>query len=306
MAHLRSLSASHEDEDKNSFSGSGNESEDSSSSCSASVSSSGSSLSPSSHPRASPEKGSCDALAMKRMERHQRLRRLLSQRNVGDTNPVDDGKYVEPFTTRKGVLDADDSVILSTFSNSLLFSRLLAVLGSCDNSARLENFDEALSAANPTFYRSFKLPLEEAAAQTMRGSALTHRECAALERGSIVVRRRKCDRPACTAAFGASAEAVKRGRTADDPSVTRGNTATSGIIAKSLRSWEQHLSEELRAEGVSIETFRQQRHGNSYVEEMRFLQESQWADYQRELRLEEKRKEQEAKRAIRRGESNIN
>ncbi|RNF13725.1 uncharacterized protein Tco025E_06071 [Trypanosoma conorhini] len=306
MARSCSLSTSHDDEKKNSFSGSDNESEDSSSSRSASASSSGSSSSVSSPPRASPEKGSCDALAMERMERHRRLRRLLSQRNVGDAVAVDDGKYVEPFTARKGALDADDSVILSTFSNALLFSRLLAVLSFSDHPARLENFEGVLSATNPLFYRNFKLPLEETAAQTARGSALTHRGCAALERGGIVVRRRKRDRHTHTAASAASAEAVRRGRAAGDPSERRGSTATSGIIANSLRSWEQHLAEELRAEGVSIETFRQQRHGNSYVEERRFLQESQWADYQRELRLEEKRKEQEAKRAIRRGETNTN
>ncbi|RNC56831.1 hypothetical protein TcCL_ESM05603 [Trypanosoma cruzi] len=303
MAHLRSPSISHDDENNNSSSGSSGESEELSSGRGESSSSSCSFTSDSSHVRGNPGKGCCDALAMERMERQQRLRRLLSQRNLGHAVALDDGKYVEPFISRKGALDVDDSVILSIFSNSLLFLRLLAVLNSSENPAHLQNFDEVLSAASPHFYRSFKAPLEDSTRQPARVGALTRRECAALERSGIVVCRRKRNRPASKVGSTFFAGKVQRGRAADNGQMTHGSSATSGIIANSLRNWEQHLTEELKAEGVTIETFRQQRHGNSYLEERRFLQESQWADYQRELRLEEKRKEQEAKRAIRRGEN---
>ncbi|ORC86637.1 uncharacterized protein TM35_000272270 [Trypanosoma theileri] len=291
-----------------------------SSSGSSSVSSSNSTaLSSSSSSNASgkarevPAKGGCDALAVESMERQQRLRRLISQRKVGDTTAIDDGKNVDPFTFRKGALDADDGLLLSTFSNALLFARLLASLRNREDPARTQSFDDFLSASNPMFCRNFKLPLEDAALETLRDTVPCQHECAELERSNIVVRRKKRER----VMLGAAATNTMVTNNNNDPNAlqqrssdntvsnARGGSSMSGIIAKSLQSWEQHLSSELKAEGVSLESFRQQRHDSSYLEEMRFLQNSQWADYQRELQLEEKRKEQEAKRAIRRGEGDM-
>lgn len=248
------------------------------------------------------EREDCDFLATERMERDQRLRRLLSQRKVGDTVVVDDGKNTEPFTLRKGALDADDGVLLSTFSNALLFARLLILVNSCESQLDLQNVDDILAAANPIFYRNFKVPLEDVKTRALPDSPVVHCECAALERCGVALNRRKHDRPA---GFGSRPEpAAQRRRLAEkEPRVA---SATSGIIAKSLQQWEEHLSGELKAEGVSLESFRQQRHGSSHLEERRFLEASRWADYQRELRLEEKLREQQARRMIRRGENGAN
>ncbi|KEG11594.1 hypothetical protein DQ04_02461090 [Trypanosoma grayi] len=304
MARSRSSSSSNDDGDS-SASDSGSEASSSSycgsKSSSSSLASSTALSCVSDNGRSKPVKDSCDALAVERMEREQRLRRLLSQRKVGDATPIDDGKNMEPFTFRRGALNEDDGVLLSTFTNASLFGRLLALLSQYEHSARSHSLDEVLAAANPLFYRNFKATLEDAAAPPpLRDGATVRSECAQLDHSGIIVHRRKREKSAHAVDRDAG---VRRRRVTETQAWPHGGSATSGIIAKSLQNWEQHLSAELKQEGVSLESFRQQRHDSSYLEERRFLQDAQWADYQRELQLEEKRREQEAKRTIRRGES---
>ncbi|CBH13066.1 hypothetical protein, conserved [Trypanosoma brucei gambiense DAL972] len=248
--------------------------------------------------------GDCgDAVATERLEREQRLRRLLSQRKVGNTVPLHDGKIAEPFSMRKGTLDPDDGVILSTFSNALLFQRLLSVLSSSDALARSQSFDEVLAVANPIFFRKLKAPLGEGsteASQPQHFRPVVHSECAQLDRSGIVVHRRKRERHAHWVAAGEKKSAM------GDSSGVRTMSTSSGLIQKSHAQWERYLTKELQEEGVSLQSFRQQRQDDSYLEKQRFLERSQWAEYQHELQVDARRRELKASRAIRRGESEMN
>ncbi|KAG8348044.1 hypothetical protein ERJ75_000756600 [Trypanosoma vivax] len=250
-----------------------------------------------------------NAIAVESMKRQQQLRRLLSQRKIGDVKTIHDGKDVEPFVFRRGMLDADDSTVFSTFSNALLFSRLCATLSTTDGHSRSQNFDDVLAAANPMFYYSFKFPLDgtvtpssrEAASHPRWKQAVVHRECAELDHSDIVVNRRKRQR----STVEASTTSGKKNGTVDVSGTVRVISDSSSIIKKSLHNWEQHLAEVLKEEGVSVQNFRRQRNDSNYIERKQFLEKSQWADYQREMELEAKQREQKMKRAIRRGETEM-
>nr|CCC91808.1 conserved hypothetical protein [Trypanosoma congolense IL3000] len=244
-----------------------------------------------------------DAIAVQRLEREQRLRRLISQRKVGSTVPVDDGKRTEPFTMRKGTLDSDDGIILSTFSNAILFERLLHVLSTSSSLARSQNFDEVLAVSNPLFYRNLKAPLPDAPADTPQDRYLpprVHSECEQLDNSAIVVRRQKRERQRNRSTAGKDKSAAS---SATGPRVP---SASTSIIVRSQNQWENYLSKELESEGVSLQSFRQKRQDDSYVEKQRFLERSQWAEYQHELQLEARQRELKANRSTRRGETDIN
>ncbi|KAG5486258.1 hypothetical protein LSCM1_07381 [Leishmania martiniquensis] len=238
-----------------------------------------------------------------RMQREQRLRRILSLRHLGQPESVSNSAF---FCTR-AALSEEDTVWLYTLANSACFERLMRGVQSAATSSLAGHLDTVLSRANPLFYFSYRMPLK-----AIGGAGDTHdnflQEAAAMQRWREntrpVLRQRRA--PASEDAAGS-----KRGAdgdpTTDAPQRRRKTSASmlsasSGLVAQSMKAWETHLTAALTEEGETLENFRQSRAKESYTDKKSFQEKAAWEEYVREVRMQAEQRERDVKRPLRRGE----
>ncbi|KAG5510974.1 hypothetical protein JKF63_06476 [Porcisia hertigi] len=235
------------------------------------------------------------------LQREQRLRRVLSQRHLGQPEAVPHNAF---FCTRTA-LSEEDTVWLYTLTNSACFERLLHDARATTISALAGHLDTVLSHANPLFYFNYRMPVR--AGNGIGDAAPTSLRVAPVMRSwqdtPPVMRKRPS--PAHNEAedshLGGSGGSIagasqKRLKTSVD-----GPSASSGLVAQSMKTWEAHLTEALTKEGETVDSFRQSRTKTSYTEKKRFQEKAAWEEYTREVRIQAQQRDREAKRALRRG-----
>lgn len=243
------------------------------------------------------------AVTKLRLQREQRLRRVLSQRHLGQPEAVPHNAF---FCTRSA-LGEEDTVWLYTLTNHRCFEALLHSVASTSSSLA-GHLDAVLSSANPLFHYTFGMPIPAAApspsvdeansqvARELRESPLMREWAAAA--APIQRKRPAPDESVQTPAASGANAGGGRGRKA-----TKTASATSGLVAQSLQAWEAHLTDALTKEGETVESFRQARSKTSYTEKKSFQQTAEWNEYRREVALQQQQRDREATRALRRGET---
>ncbi|KAG5486906.1 hypothetical protein LSCM4_06374 [Leishmania orientalis] len=238
-----------------------------------------------------------------RMQREQRLRRVLSLRHLGQPEPIPSNTL---FCTR-AALSEEDTVWLYTLANRACFERLMHGIQSAAPSALAGHLDTILSRANPLFYFSYHMPVNavSGAGDTVETSL---REAPAMQRWlestPPVLRKRPAPghEDADESRRGADGEPVT-GAFQKRPKTSASNlSAPSGLVAQSMKAWEAHLTATLTKEGETIENFRHSRTKSSYTDKKRFQEKAAWQEYVREVRMQAEQREREVKRPLRRGE----
>nr|CAJ2467617.1 unnamed protein product [Leishmania braziliensis] len=238
-----------------------------------------------------------------RLQREQRLRRLISQRHLGQLEPIPRSAF---FCTR-AALSEDDTVWLYTLTNGACFQRLLRDVQSTSISGLAGRLDTVLSNANPLFYFSYRMPVKavdsagDAAATSLLEAPAMRRW---LEDTPPILRKRPAPAhdDAGESRRGADGEPAtgalqKRSKTSSDSP-----SASLGLVAQSMKAWEAHLTEILTEEGETIENFRQSRTKSSYTDKKNFQEKAAWQEYAREVRIHAQQLDRDIKRSLRRGE----
>lgn len=222
------------------------------------------------------------------LERAHRRRRLISQRKLGECLPL-------PFFARRHEMKDEDAAMLLTFSNADLFYRLITVLrdkvgteGEGGLSAS-EPLDTLLSSVNPYFRYLCDVQTDTTAGpptDDMVESRFVQEGLRSWTRPPITYRH---------VVEESKDEQMEKGSGKGTTVSSRSRTA--GFMQVSLQSWEKHLEEELRQEGETVENFRRHTAKESWVEKEKFKEQAAWKEYSREVKLQEKeRQNQERKR----------
>ncbi|CBZ23732.1 conserved hypothetical protein [Leishmania mexicana MHOM/GT/2001/U1103] len=238
-----------------------------------------------------------------RLQREQRLRRVLSQRHLGQPEPVPQNA----FCCTRAALSEEDTAWLYTLTNRACFERLMHGVHSTAMSALAGQLDTVLSHANPLFYFSYRMPVKvvdstgDAVATSLREAPAMRRW---LEDTPPILRKR----PAPEKEDAGQPERDADGKSAAGPLQKHLKTsassfsASSGLVAQSMKTWEAHLAATLTAEGETIDTFRHSRAKASYTDKKRFQERAAWQEYVREVRIQAQQRDREIRRALRRGE----
>lgn len=232
-------------------------------------------------------------LTKHRLNREHRLRRLLSQRRLGDPERAE-LSGAPAFQMRRDSLRDDDALLLMSFSNAECFGRLTEALAR--PTGKELPLDRLLAASNTLFHCEYTMPLNsrELTREALIEGFGEDAEMKALAACQRPMNRKRQERSAATRAV----EALPRKKKQPE-----GLSAAGGLVAQSMAQWEEHLGLELQREGDTIQNYRQSRAKGSYVDQARFQQAAQWNEYLRERALQDRQTELEAKRAIRRGEA---
>ncbi|CBZ31837.1 hypothetical protein, conserved [Leishmania donovani] len=238
-----------------------------------------------------------------RLQREQRLRRVLSQRHLGQPEPVPQNA----FCCTRATLSEEDTVWLYTLTNRACFERLMRDVHSTAMPALAGQLDTVLSHANPLFYFSYRMPVKvvdsagDAAATSLREAPAMRRW---LEDTPPVLRKR----PAPEKEDAGQQQRDTDGKSATGALQKHPKTSTSrfsassGLVAQSMKTWEAHLTATLTGEGETIENFRHGRTKSSYTDKKRFQEKAAWQEHVREVRIQAQQRDREIKRALRRGE----
>lgn len=253
-----------------------------------------------------------------RLQREQKLRRLLSLRHLGQPETIAHNAF---FCTRSS-LSEEDVVWLYALTNHACFQRLLCEVRSTQSSLA-GHLDAILSNSNPLFHFNYRMPVE--APQAVAESRTSTEEDGAARDVSLLVEEspvmQRWDREATaiqrkrpppeewekgaksdTAGAFPAADGNSGGSAWKDAKKACGTSASSGLVAQSMKAWEAHLTASLMREGETIENFRQARTKSSYVEKQSFQQRAEWNEFAREVALQQQQRDREATRALRRGE----
>lgn len=250
-----------------------------------------------------------------RLSRAHQLRRLLSLRHIAALETVDRGKSTAGgFLETTTYLSDTDAAVLMSFSNSAMFERLLAAVVSA-HSGPPPSLERLLAAANPLLAFNYTMPTVDAIPTPSEGGEEPAMGVAQLthflvdeERGQWLKAAKPLERRRTRSPDSATIAAASR--TADDdllpakrhklPGTARTMATSGSLVARSREAWEAHLTEELGAEGETVESYRHSKTKSSYLDKAQFQQEAQWNEFLRERRLEEEQRERAAKQAVRR------
>ncbi|KPI84276.1 hypothetical protein ABL78_6667 [Leptomonas seymouri] len=249
-------------------------------------------------------------VARLRLQREQRLRRMLSQRHLGQPEAL---SRTALLCTRSA-LSEEDTVWLYALTNHSCFERLLREVEATPSSIA-GHLDAILSNANPLFHFNYGMPIEaphctagmdEAVEENSRDLPFLRQSPLMRQWSSerCVIRRKRpapeeqaTSSPAFQEAGTGRAGALKK-----NAKKTSSTSASSGLVAQSMMAWEAHLASSLTREGETIENFRQARSKSSYTEKKAFQQQAEWNEFTREVALQQQQRDREATRALRRGE----
>ncbi|GET86122.1 hypothetical protein, conserved [Leishmania tarentolae] len=238
-----------------------------------------------------------------KLQREQRLRRVLSQRHLGQPEPVPQNA----FLCTRTALSEEDTIWLYTLTNRTCFERLMSAVKSTAMTALTGHLDTVLSNANPLFYFSYRMPVkavdsaDDAVPTSLREAPAMRRW---LEDTPPVLRKRPLPKSEDTG----QAERDADGKSATGgfhkhPKTSGGSFSPSaGLVAQSMKAWEAHLTAALTEEGETVESFRQSRTKSSYTDKKRFQENATWQEYTHEMRIQAQQRDREIKRALRRGE----
>jgi hypothetical protein len=252
-----------------------------------------------------------------RLQREQKLRRLLSQRHLGQPEPVAHGAF---FCTRS-VLGEEDLMWLYTLTNHRCFAQLMQGVRSTPSSSLAGHLDALLSDANPLFHFSYRMSIEaphdvsaagdngaeaEEEADVRRAAVL--RESPFMHQWSsdrYIIQRKRPEREEshATTSGAGTANLAESARKSVKGNAAASASASSGLVAQSMVAWEAHLTESLKKEGDTIDNFRHSRSKSSYTEKKYFQQQAEWNEFAREVALQRQQRDREATRALRRGEA---
>ncbi|KPA74232.1 hypothetical protein ABB37_09248 [Leptomonas pyrrhocoris] len=249
-----------------------------------------------------------------RLQREQKLRRVLSQRHLGQPEAIADNAF---FCTRSALAE-EDVVWLYSLTNHNCFEQLLREV-TATTSSLAGHLDAVLSNANPLFYFNYGMPIEAARGATEADKAGEDggndegtpflRESPFMQRWSrercAIQRKRPVPEElekSASAPPGTDARSDRAGGARKTAKKSSSASTSSGLVAQSMMAWEAHLTASLTQEGETIENFRQARSKSSYTEKKSFQRQAEWNEFEREVALQQQQRDRAATRALRRGE----